>query len=183
MELLEVILAMHVTSILDIATLNTINFSHNAIGDRGITLLYQNFQWCHAKITSLSIWQCGFSVEGTKSIAKILESNMTLKTLEIHGNHIGNAGIITISNTLPKSSLHELHVNHCGFSIEGAKALAEALHKSNISSVNLWRNPITVEGARLLASLITVYRRIKFDDEYQEDPIVREFIQSTIENT
>ena len=80
MELLEVILAMYITSILDIATLNTINFSHNAIGDRGITLLYQNFQWCHA---SLSIWQCGFSVEGAESVAKILESNMTLKTLEI----------------------------------------------------------------------------------------------------
>ena len=109
---------------------------------------------------------------------------MTLKTLEIHGNHIGNAGIITISKALQKSNLHELHVNHCGFSIEGAKALAETLSiNSNIFSVNLWRNPITLEGARLLASLITVHRRIKFDDEYQEDPIVKGFIQSAIEHT
>ena len=165
--------------ILGIKTLKTINFSHNAIGDRGITLLSKKFHWCDAKITSLSIWQCRFSIEGAESIAKILESNMTLKTLEIHGNHIGNAGIIVISKALKNSNLHELHINHCGFSFEGAKALAESLAlsiNSNIISVNLWGNPITLEGARLLACLITVNRRITFDEEYQEDPIVRGFI-------
>ena len=106
---------------------------------------------------------------------------MTLKTLEIHGNHIGNAGIIVISKALQNSNLHELHINHCGFGIEGAKACTtESLTlsiNSNIVCVNLWRNPITLEGARLLASLITVNRRIKFDEEYQEDLIVRGFIQ------
>ena len=169
----------YVTAILDTKTLKTINLAHNAIGDRGIMLLTEKFQWSDAVITNLVIWQCGFSVEGAGSIAKILEKNKTLKTLEIQGNHIGNKGMIMISKAVQKSNLRQLHVDHCGFSCEGAEALAEMIiFNSNIDSVNLWGNPITLEGARLLASLIRINRKLKFDEEYQEDPIVKGFMQN-----
>ena len=116
--------------------------------------------------TNLVIWQCGFTVEGAGSIAKILEKNKILETLETQGNHIGNKGMIMISKAVQKSNLHQLHINHCAFSFEGVNALAEMLtFNSNIVSVNLWGNPITLEGAHLLASLITIYRKLKFDEE------------------
>lgn len=132
-------------------------------------------------ITELIIWQCEFSVEGAESIAKILEKSKTLKALVIHGNHIGDAGITTISKALPKSNVCELHVNHCGFSFEGAKSLAEILasdNNSGITCIKMWGNPITLKGARLLALLITPNRKIEIDQEYWKDPDVSRLMQN-----
>ena len=70
-------------------------------------------------ITNLVIWQCGFTVEGAGSIAKILEKNKTLKTLGTHGNHIDNKFKgMTILKAVQKSNLRQLHVDHCAFSFE-----------------------------------------------------------------
>ena len=115
-------------------------------------------------------------------IAKILEKNKTIKTLGTHGNHIDNKfkGMI-IFKAVQKSNLRQLHVDHCAFNFGGAKALTEMLtFNSNIVSVNLWGNLITLEGAHLLVSLITIYRKLKFDEEYQEDPTVKGFMQNAL---
>ena len=86
--------------------------------------------------------------------------------------------MIMISKAVQKSNLCQLHVDHCGFSFEGVKTLAEMItFNSNSVSVNLW-DPITLEGACLLASLITICRKLKFDEEYQEKPTVKSFMQN-----
>ena len=88
--------------------------------------------------------------------------------------------MIMISKAVQKSNLCQLHVDYCGFSFEGAKAIAEMItFNSNIVSVNLW-DPITLEGACLLASLITICKKLKFDEEYQEDPMVKGFMQNAL---
>jgi len=66
-------------------------------------------------------------------------------------NNIGDDGITVIAGALGKSRIRELHVDSCGITIMGAKELSTALSTNQtIKELNVWRNSISVEGARLM---------------------------------
>ena len=77
--------------------------------------------------------------------------NQTLLKLKMDRNQIGDDGITAIAASLSKSSITELDIRSCGISVVEVRSLAEALSvNTNIKTLSLVDNPITVDGARLI---------------------------------
>ena len=85
-------------------------------------------------------------------------------------NNIGDDGITIIARALGKSRIRVLFVVFCDITDTGAKALAAGLSVNrSITLLNVWYNPITVEGARLiLQSAVNngICEEVSVNDQY-----------------
>ena len=108
---------------------------------------------------------------GAISISKMMMGNHSLQELVISHNDIGDDGISAIAGALGNCKISELNVRGCGITLSGARSLATALYSSNtVRELDLWRNPITVEGALLIVNSAihnTVCQRVVIDYEYK----------------
>jgi len=109
---------------------------------------------------------------GARCISEPL-NNCSLELVWLGGNNIGDDGITAIAGALGKSRIRVLIVTRCGITIMGAKELTTALSTNKtIKTLDLWDNPITVEGARLmLQSAIDngVCEYVSISDDYWSD--------------
>ena len=88
---------------------------------------------------------------GATTVAELIKTKSTLKYLSLSNNYIGDDGISATARALGKIGINKLEVDGCGIALKGARALAELLSlNKNVTLLNLWRNPITTEGARLI---------------------------------
>ena len=114
---------------------------------------------------------------GAISISQALMVNQTLLELIMNGNQIGDDGITAIASSLSNSSITLLDVRRCGISVVGVRSLAEAISSNqNIRTLWLWRNPITVDGARLIMKVAVdnaVCKFVGIDIEYYDDEVKR----------
>lgn len=63
-------------------------------------------------------------------------------------NKIGDEGITAIAEALGNSQIRELYVSGCDISFPGARSLAAGLLvNKSIKRLDMYDNPITVEGA------------------------------------
>jgi len=86
---------------------------------------------------------------GAIYIAKLVKTKHTLDVLALSENNLGDDGITAIAGALGKCNINKLFIDECGFTLTGAKALAESLLvNKSITLLTLLKNPITVEGAR-----------------------------------
>ena len=112
---------------------------------------------------------------GAISISKMMMVNHSLQELIMFSNNIGDDGISAIAGALGNCKINILDVQHCGITLTGAQSLAEALSSNHtIRELELWNNPITVEGALLIVKSAvdnTVCQRVVIDDEYENDEI------------
>ena len=115
---------------------------------------------------------------GAISISQALMVNQTLLELDMMSDDIGDEGITAISSSLNQSSLTILYVGSCGITFTGVRSLAAALATNhNIRLLELWGNPITVDGARLIMKSAVdngVCKYVYIDDEYKDDDEVKE---------
>ena len=66
-------------------------------------------------------------------------------------NNFGDDGITAIAGALGKSRIKVLNIWKCDITIMGAEELSTVLSTNQtIKALNLYDNPITVEGARLM---------------------------------
>ena len=88
---------------------------------------------------------------GAISISQALMVNQTLLELYMGDNTIGDDGITAIAGSLSNSNITLLDVNECGFCLVGVTSLAAALSSNqNIRELDLYGNPISLDGARLI---------------------------------
>ena len=113
---------------------------------------------------------------GASDLSKALELNQTLQQLYIAENSIDDDGIKCIARTLCKSNIESLDISACEITFIGAVFLANALSVSkNIKTIILARNPIPVEGLRLIfwsAVNNTICKNVVYGvscDEYSND--------------
>ena len=93
---------------------------------------------------------CVLITIGAKCIGEVLISS-SLQVLWIFENNIGDDGIIAIAGALGKSRLRDLNADDCGITLMGAVELTSALSTNQtIKILHLYKNFITVEGARLI---------------------------------
>ena len=120
---------------------------------------------------------CLLITTGARCIGELLQVNNVLQVLWMGLNNIGDDGISVIAGALGKSRIRELSVRHCGITDIGAKQLATGLSlNSSITELNVWDNPITVEGARLiLQSAVNnkMCKAVVIDDKHKTDSEVR----------
>ena len=75
----------------------------------------------------------------------------SLQVLDMSFNNIGDDGITAIARTLSNSQISKLEVCECDITLTGARSLAAGLLVNNsVRILEVWGNPITVEGARLI---------------------------------
>ena len=66
-------------------------------------------------------------------------------------NNIGDDGTSLIAGALGKSRISDFDLYHCGITVNGAKELATGLSvNQSIKELHIGDNPITVVGARLV---------------------------------
>ena len=154
----------------DISSLKRIHLGRNEFGDEGMKRIAEAVKSSKAVIKELLIWQCKITAKGAKFIADMLKENKTLEVLVMHGNEVGDKGIAEIASVFGQCSIRELHINHCGISYDGAKALSEGFKfNSTIKEVKLWGNKITQDGAHLMleaAAAANGDRRIEMNKEF-----------------
>ena len=73
-------------------TLKYLNISDNPVGDDGISVISDGL-YINATLIQLVARSCEFHSKGAKSIGEMLQTNKTLKYLDISGNHIEDDGI------------------------------------------------------------------------------------------
>jgi len=107
---------------------------------------------------------------GAISISKMMMVNYSLQELNMMGNNIGDDGISAISGALGNCKINILNVSGCGITLTGARSLAAALSFNHtIRVLELYDNPITVEGALLIlksAVQNTVCEEVLINPEY-----------------
>ncbi|GJW77493.1 protein NLRC3 [Tanacetum coccineum] len=98
----------------------------------------------------------GITAEGIKAFDGILQSNITLKTLNLSGNTIGDEGAKILADILvDNTGILKLQLNSTGLGDDGAKAIAEMLKKnSTLRTVELNNNLIDYSGFSGLAEAL-----------------------------
>ena len=88
---------------------------------------------------------------GAIVISKLLKDNHVIQLLYMGDNNIGDDGITAIATALTNSTIRLLWVNDCGITLNGARSIATLL-SVNHSIGTLWlrNNPITTEGAHII---------------------------------
>ena len=92
--------------------------------------------------------------EGVKPLAKALEVNASLTSLDLGWNQISPEGGTAVAEALKvNASLTSLDIYDTQIGNEGAKSLADALRvNASLTTANLLRNNLDAESAALLAS-------------------------------
>ncbi|XP_065901515.1 NACHT, LRR and PYD domains-containing protein 3-like isoform X2 [Dysidea avara] len=131
------------------ASLRVLDVNVNDISDDGMSLISSELQYNNI-LTELSVVKCGLSVKGAICISAVL-GKCSLQVLDMSFNNIGDDGITAIARTLSNSQISKLEVCECDITLTGARSLAAGLLVNNsVRILEVWGNPITVEGARLI---------------------------------
>ncbi|KAL0205995.1 hypothetical protein P9112_001302 [Eukaryota sp. TZLM1-RC] len=107
----------------------------------------------NSTLTTLDLECNNFTAEGAIALAHALESNSTLTRLDLWDNNITNKGASALARALESNcTLTTLYLQEDNITDEGASALARALESnSTLTTLDLECNNITDEGAIALA--------------------------------
>ena len=116
---------------------------------------------------------CLLITTDARCIGELLQKNTVLELLWMGWNNICDDGITIIAGALGKSRIRKLSVYQCGITVTGAKALATGLSfNRSITLLDVWNNPITVEGACLiLHSAVNngICEEVSVNDQFTND--------------
>ncbi|PNX92054.1 protein NLRC3-like, partial [Trifolium pratense] len=109
-----------------------IDMSGRNFGDEGLFFLAESLAF-NQTAEEVSFAANGITAAGMKAFDGVLQSNITLKILDLSGNPVGDEGAKCLCDILMgNSSIEKLQLNSADLGDEGAKAIAEML-KSNSS--------------------------------------------------
>ena len=103
--------------------------------------------------TLISLKLCNINNNGAVNIAKAIQMNTTLQTLDMSNNEISDDGVIAISDYLKRnSSLEKLNLSTNNITSEGAKAVAEAIQvNTTLEKLDLSFNKLSDDGASFIS--------------------------------
>lgn len=92
-------------------------------------------------VSQLNLFNCGLTKQTATSIAGVLKSNSSLRTLVIFGNNLEDVGGSVIVSTLEEESLclSELWLWDCGVGLETARAFGQALKVNRVLTIANFR--------------------------------------------
>ena len=120
----------------------------NPIGDIGANHIADTLKNPLSQLDSLHLNICNIGDAGAIALARSLEINKTLKTLDLRDNDIGDHGTIALAEALRENqSLENIFLDGNHISDHGAIALATALRENRgLKKVFLDRNRISQHG-------------------------------------
>ena len=132
-----------------------LGISGSAIGDEGAKILAKALE-SNTMLQSLELGNSNIGGEGATALASVLTKSSALKTLYLRGNHIGDEGAIALSKALKVNDcLEHLYLGGNGIGIEGVKAFADAFtQNSTLQTIYLRNNHVGDQGAQILSDAL-----------------------------
>lgn len=134
--------------------LESVNISHNDIGDSAVSL-GTALSKSKATLVTLNLGVCGFGVDTLSSVIVGLSGATRLSQLYLHKNYLGNAMAKSLAESVISRCVNLRRLRLLGgVGTEGVKAIAAALATCEIQALDLCENNFGPEGAvRLLTTL------------------------------
>jgi Ran GTPase-activating protein (RanGAP) involved in mRNA processing and transport len=110
----------------------SLSFAFREMGDNMAERLAKLLEG-NKSLTSLNLFNNNICDKGAIKLAEVLPDT-ALTSLNLHSNSIGDAGAIAIANALPYTKLTSLYLRECKIGDTGAIALANALPASKLTS-------------------------------------------------
>ncbi|XP_027360416.1 NLR family CARD domain-containing protein 3 isoform X4 [Abrus precatorius] len=140
----------------------SIDMSGRNFGDEGLFFLAESLAF-NQIAEEVSFAANGITTAGLKAFDGVLQTNTTLKTLDLSGNLVGDEGAKCLCDILVNnSSIEKLQLNSADLGDEGAKAIAEMLKKnSSLRVLELNNNLIEYSGFSSLAGALLEHNTIR----------------------
>ncbi|XP_076851497.1 NACHT, LRR and PYD domains-containing protein 3-like isoform X2 [Brachyhypopomus gauderio] len=145
------------TSLLQTETsLKQLEINNNDLQDSGVEQLCAGLKSSNCKLEILRLSLCGLTEESCKSLISVLETETSLKQLEINNNDLQDSGVEQLCAGLKSSNckLEILRLSGCLVTEEGCSSLASALssNPSHLKELDLTYNHPGDSGVKLLSA-------------------------------
>uniref|UniRef100_A0A8C9Q686 Uncharacterized protein n=1 Tax=Spermophilus dauricus TaxID=99837 RepID=A0A8C9Q686_SPEDA len=114
------------------ANLRHLDLSRNPLMDEGVAQLCEALRQPACRLQTLCLQQCEITPRGCQDLAFVLASNPNLRSLDVGGNNIGDAGVRLLSKALlhPHCGLKELSLESCQLTRACCEDLASVIAHS-----------------------------------------------------
>uniref|UniRef100_A0A7S3B6I1 Uncharacterized protein n=1 Tax=Haptolina ericina TaxID=156174 RepID=A0A7S3B6I1_9EUKA len=158
-------LLLHPTSA---ASLSTLSLGGHFLGDEGVAGIVN--ACCSCPLSSLDLASCGASQRSVAALAALLRNSRTLRSLNLSGSFLGEAGVSDLMDGLQRnrySDLQVLNLSDACVDSAGIQLIANYLgcagcnQQSGLTSLDLSRNWIGLAGAMAIESALSVNRSLR----------------------
>jgi len=147
------------------STLKTLDISKMQLRDEGIDIISEDLIKYNRSLTSLTLSSNKITMEGAKSIGKLLSEGTTLAHLNLSSNELGDEGGLVLAQALQyNSGLESLDVAKCGIRDQGLAALAESLARTSMYRFHAWGNEFGDNACQRFSDLIERHPYLKDRD-------------------
>ncbi|KAL1251666.1 hypothetical protein QQF64_019462 [Cirrhinus molitorella] len=138
--------------------LKELNLSNNDLQDSGVRMLCTGLKNKLCKLEILRLNDCSLTDDSCSALAKVLESETSLKELNLSNNDLQDSGVRLFCTGLKniQCKLEILRLSDCSITEEGYKALASALRSnpSHLIELDLTGNDPGQSGVKELNDLL-----------------------------
>ncbi|XP_076849577.1 NACHT, LRR and PYD domains-containing protein 3-like [Brachyhypopomus gauderio] len=137
-------------------SLKELEINNNDLQDSGVEQLCAGLKSSNCKLEILRLSLCGLTEESCKSLISVLQTETSLKQLEINNNDLQDSGVEQLCAGLKSSNckLEILRLSGCLVTEEGCSSLASALssNPSHLKELDLTYNHPGDSGVKLLSA-------------------------------
>ncbi|XP_076856322.1 NACHT, LRR and PYD domains-containing protein 3-like [Brachyhypopomus gauderio] len=114
-------------------SLKELEINNNDLNDSGVEQLCTGLKSSNCKLEILRLSHCGLTEESCKSLTSVLQTENSLKELEINNNDLKDSGVEQLCAGLKSSNckLEILRLSGCGLTEESCKSLTSVLQTEN----------------------------------------------------
>ncbi|KAL6491394.1 hypothetical protein MHYP_G00017390, partial [Metynnis hypsauchen] len=138
--------------------LKDLDLRFNDLQDSGVELLSAGLKSPHCKLETLRLASCNLGGEACEILSSVLQSDSSLKELDLRNNDLQDSGVKLLSVGLKSShcKLEILRLSGCMVTDEGCSSLASALksNPSHLRELDLSYNHPGESGVKLLSDLL-----------------------------
>ncbi|XP_035382041.1 NACHT, LRR and PYD domains-containing protein 3-like [Electrophorus electricus] len=136
-------------------SLRELEMNNNDLQNSGVEQLCAGLKSSQCKLEILRLSGCGLNEESCKSLTSVLQTENSLRELEINNNDLQNSGVEQLCAGLKNShcKLEILRLSGCLVTEEGCSSLASALRSnpSHLKELDLTYNHPGESGVKLLS--------------------------------
>ncbi|KAL6491374.1 hypothetical protein MHYP_G00017190, partial [Metynnis hypsauchen] len=140
------------------SSLKELDLSSNDLQDSGVKLVSVGLKSSHCTLKTLRLASCNLGSEACEILSSVLQSNSSLKELDLSSNDLQDSGVELLPVGLKSShcKLEILRLSGCMVTDEGCSSLASALksNPSHLRELDLSYNHPGESGVKLLSDLL-----------------------------
>uniref|UniRef100_A0A4W4F3A1 Uncharacterized protein n=1 Tax=Electrophorus electricus TaxID=8005 RepID=A0A4W4F3A1_ELEEL len=135
--------------------LKELDLTYNHPGESGVKLLSARLEDPHCRLDTLRLSGCGLTEESCKSFTSVLQTENSLRELEINNNDLQNSGVEQLCAGLKSShcKLEILRLSGCGLTEESCKSFTSVLQTENsLRELEINNNDLQNSGVEQLCA-------------------------------